>query len=328
MSSPLVSVIIPAYNAEGFIVETLDSVVTQTYRPMEIIVVDDGSTDRTAEIVKDYQQMRKLTSRPVSRLSSDSTGKPDNLIYIYQQNSGPSKARNTGIKAAKGDYIAFLDADDLWMDYKLEKQINLFRKDAEIDIVFSDVKITRLSSSGMKELAMFRENKYDREFFGHDYIVVDPFMKLLKTNFMLTPAVVAKRSCFNDDIFFNEERRYVEDWELWLNMALHYKFGYMNDICVHVKDMGDGLSADKLKMSLSVIDVIETLINEKKGQIEKLELKNNFLSKFLKDEYKWTGYNLMRNRNSRRARTMFRKSLKEAFDLKTVFYYLKSYFQA
>jgi glycosyltransferase involved in cell wall biosynthesis len=314
LSGPLVSVVIPAYNAEGFIVEALDSVVAQTYRPVEIIVVNDGSTDRTESIVKEYQQTRQ------------GVGKENNIVYICQGNSGPSSARNRGIKEAGGEYVAFLDADDLWMDYKLEKQINLFRKDAEIDIVFSDVKITRLRDSGIKEFAMFKENKFDREFFGHDYIVINPFLKLLKTNFMLTPTVTVKRTCFSEDLLFNENRRHVEDWELWLNMALYCKFGYVSDICVHVKDMKDGLSADKLKMRLSVIDVVETFFDEKKEQIEKLELENDFLSTFLKDEYKWTGYNLMKNRNSRRARAMFRKSLKEAFDLGTVFYYIKSYF--
>jgi glycosyltransferase involved in cell wall biosynthesis len=309
-----VSVIIPAYNAEGFIVETLDSAIAQTYSPMEIIVVDDGSSDKTGNVVKGYQQARK------------GAGKEDEIVYIYQENSGPSIARNRGIKEAGGEYIAFLDADDLWMDYKLEKQMDLFRKDAEIDVVFSDVSITRLRDSGIKEFAMFKENKFNREFFGHDYIVINPFLKLLKTNFMLTPTVIAKRTCFRNDLLFNEKRRHVEDWELWLNMALYYKFGYVSDICVHVKDMKDGLSADKLKMRLSVIDVIETFFNEKKEQIDKLELENNFLSTFLKDEYKWTGYNLMKNNNSSRARALFRKSLKESFDMRTVFYYLRSYF--
>lgn len=315
MSDPLVSVIVPAYNAEESIVETLDSAIAQTYRPIEIIVVDDGSTDKTAIVVKRYQWAKM------------GAGKKLKIVYICQKNSGPSAARNRGIKVSSGEYIAFLDADDIWMDYKLKKQIDLFRKDTEIDVVFSDVMITRLKGSGIKEFAMFKENKFDRSFFGHDYIVINPLLKLLKTNFMLTPAVTVKRTCFRDDLLFNEKRRHVEDWELWLNMALCYKFGYVNDICVHVKDVGDGLSADKLQMRMSVINVIETFINEKKDQIAKLEIGNKFLSTYLKNEYKWTGYNMMKNRDAGIARSLFRKSLKESFDLKTVLYYLKSYFR-
>src|SRR3989338_5628145 len=121
MSNPLVSVIIPAYNVEKVIVDALDSVYAQTYRPIEVIVIDDGSTDRTPDIVTNY-----IASK--TNLTSETNRTDIKLIYVYQKNSGPSKARNAGIKTSKGEYIAFLDADDLWMQDKLEKQINLFER--------------------------------------------------------------------------------------------------------------------------------------------------------------------------------------------------------
>ena len=232
MSNPLVSVIIPAYNAEKSITDTLDSVFAQTYSSIEILLVDDGSTDKTAETIEEYQ-----TSK------ANRTNKT-NLTYIHQQNSGPSKARNTGLKAANGEYIALLDADDLWAKDKLEKQIELFGKEPEIDLVFSNVKITRAKQSKIDETIMFQEKRLNKEFFGHKYMVVNPFEKLLQLNFIPTSSVIARKSCFNGDIFFNEERRYAEDWELWLRMSLYFNFAYVDEVCVYKKEKGSGLSSN------------------------------------------------------------------------------------
>lgn len=105
-----VSVVIPAYNAEGSIRQAINSVLNQTHQPDEIIVVDDGSTDSTAEIVKTFQQ----------------------VTYIYQDNAGVSAACNTGIKNASCQWIAFIDSDDLWFPEKLEKQISLLRRNSNL----------------------------------------------------------------------------------------------------------------------------------------------------------------------------------------------------
>lgn len=308
--SPLVSVIIPAYNAEKSIADTLDSVFAQTYRPIEILVVDDGSIDKTAETIKEYQ-----TSK------ANRTNKT-NLTYIHQQNSGPSRARNTGIKAAKGEYIAFLDADDLWTKNKLEKQIKLFKQDPRIDVVFTDAKVTRFRNNKIQENIMFQKNRLNKEFFGHDFIVINPLEKLLKINFMLTPCVVVKKSCFKNSIFFNEKRRYVEDWELWLKMSVYYTFGYVNEVCVHVKDEGDGLSSNSSEMILSMLAVMESFIKKNDGN--KCS-KNKRHVKHLQDTYKWAGYHFMLKGNTKLARELYRKSLKESFDARTLIYYFKSY---
>lgn len=115
MPHPSVSVIIPAFNAEAFIEETLESALSQTLPPREVIVVDDGSTDNTAEIVRGY-------------------GKKVHLLE--QEHLGVSVARNAALAVAGGEYIALLDADDLWMPEKLEKQVAYLDEHPEIDIVF------------------------------------------------------------------------------------------------------------------------------------------------------------------------------------------------
>jgi glycosyltransferase involved in cell wall biosynthesis len=117
MEKNLVSVIIPLYNGERYLAEAIESVLAQTYDPTEIIAVDDGSPDNSADIAQSYAQVH----------------------LIRQSNQGLGAARNTGIKAARGDYLAFIDQDDLWVASKLALQMAAFSQDSEIDIVFGHV---------------------------------------------------------------------------------------------------------------------------------------------------------------------------------------------
>lgn len=114
----LVSVIIPVYNCERYIAKAIESVLSQTYRPIEIIVVDDGSTDGSAEVVKAFGS---------------------SVHYCYQANNGIGAARNKGINLARGNFLAFLDADDLWVEDKLMQQMAVFDNDSSLDIVFGHI---------------------------------------------------------------------------------------------------------------------------------------------------------------------------------------------
>jgi len=111
MTKPLVSCVIPVFNGERFLAEAIKSILGQTYNNLEVIVVDDGSTDSTAEVVASFG---------------------DAVIYVRQENAGPSTARNRGIQEAHGEFIAFLDADDVWHEEKLEKQLARFRERPEL----------------------------------------------------------------------------------------------------------------------------------------------------------------------------------------------------
>lgn len=118
MFSPLVSVIIPVYNGEKYLAEAIESVMAQTYQPVEIIVVDDGSTDGSAKIARSYSET---------------------VRYYYQPNSGSGAARNTGVQRSLGGLLAFLDADDLWVKRKLACQMQILKADPGIDLVFGHV---------------------------------------------------------------------------------------------------------------------------------------------------------------------------------------------
>ena len=118
MSNTLISVIVPAYQREKHLGATLRSILAQGYRPLEIVVVDDGSTDKTAAVAQSYPQVR----------------------YIFQNNQGPHVARNTGLDNCNGELIAFLDADDLWPSDKLEKQFDFLTKNPEVACVLGRMK--------------------------------------------------------------------------------------------------------------------------------------------------------------------------------------------
>ena len=116
---PKVSVVIPTYQHAHFVAQAISSVLSQTYCDLEVIVVDDGSTDDTQEIVAGFgEQIR---------------------VVQHEKNSGLSAARNTGIQLSRGEYVAFLDADDIWLPEKLEKQIPLFERDESVGLVSSDM---------------------------------------------------------------------------------------------------------------------------------------------------------------------------------------------
>jgi glycosyltransferase involved in cell wall biosynthesis len=118
MKEHLVSIIIPTHNSENFIEEALRSVFFQTYSRIEVIVVDDGSTDSTVNTVAQYNK---------------------SITLLRQSNKGPGSARNAGIRLARGKYIAFLDSDDLWLQDKLLWQMRIFNRDSEVDIVFGGI---------------------------------------------------------------------------------------------------------------------------------------------------------------------------------------------
>ncbi len=124
-NNPLVSVIIPVYNGELYLAEAIESILIQSYTPIEIIVVDDGSTDDTKRIVSRFRHVK----------------------YIYQTNKGPPSARNTGLSKSQGHVISFLDSDDLWSENKLEIQLSLLDDNPSIDIVWGQLQWVRLSES-------------------------------------------------------------------------------------------------------------------------------------------------------------------------------------
>ena len=148
---PLVSVVIPAFNAELFIGETIDSVLAQTYPAYEVIVVDDGSSDRTRELV---------TERFGTRVR-----------LVVQENQGPSAARNAGAAAARGDYLAVIDADDIWLPEKLSYQTKVLKQNPDIGLLCGNM--VEFDDTGSVEQDHFSKRGLTQEYFGHAVYVKD-----------------------------------------------------------------------------------------------------------------------------------------------------------
>ncbi|MFC1550423.1 glycosyltransferase family 2 protein [Candidatus Neomarinimicrobiota bacterium] len=143
MNNKTVTVIIPVFNDETHIAQAIDSVMQQGYEPLEVIVVDDGSDDKTAEIVKSFPLVK----------------------YIHQENAGVSAARNTGISQANGEYIAFLDSDDKWLPLKLKKQTEIMEKNERIDLTITKMRVEL--ESGMEWPAWLNEEHYRQDPVGY-----------------------------------------------------------------------------------------------------------------------------------------------------------------
>lgn len=201
---PLISVIIPSYNREKLIVNAVNSVLNQTYQNLEVIVVDDNSTDNTKSAIESLKDQR--------------------VKYLKNEKKlGPSGARNVGIKVAKGEFIAFQDSDDEWLPDKLEKQMSLFEK-KEYGLVYCAFRYNRKNLN-----YQFPSTKY-----GRNELEGDIFESLLEQNKIGTVTMLAKREVFDEVGVFCEKLRCYEDWEYALRVAYKYKIGYVNEMLVDV----------------------------------------------------------------------------------------------
>jgi glycosyltransferase involved in cell wall biosynthesis len=221
-SRSTVSVIIPTYNCGAYVGSAVESVLAQTYSPIELVVVDDGSTDNTADILRPY--LGRIT-------------------FITQMNRGVAAARNAGIAHSTGDLIAFLDADDLWHPEKLAQQVRLFEAEADIGVCF-----TNYAPFGEARPYVSGFDRGDRWFYrlprrpvGHDAYVLE--CQSLVKEFILngtypcwTSTVVVRRPCLTAVGGFVESWTgygFVEDIHLWIRLAKWYRFGYVDRVLAH-----------------------------------------------------------------------------------------------
>lgn len=299
--APLVSIVIPTYNTAEYIPFTLDSIARQSFRDFETLVVDDGSTDSTRDVLEPYRGW---------------------IVYTHQKNSGRSEARNTGIKAAKGKYVAFLDSDDLWTEHKLERQVELMESHPDMDFLFGDKQ--RFSNDGSIIIhSMFRKKGYDRDFFGDLLFVSDPYKKLLDEPYIPTGTVMMRRACFERTGLFDPDI-YAEDWEFWLRAALACNFAYSDEIWELERDR-PGSGSKNLEAVYE--SNIQTLEKHKKEYGDGLSRLGVDLDKKLAALYKHYGYYLLLNQK-RSARRFLASSLSMRWDLRALSYWGLSYFPA
>ena len=229
-SSILVSIIIPAYNAAEYIGETLDSVFAQKFTGYEVIVINDGSPDTEA------------LERELERFSPK-------LRYLKQENKGAAAARNTGLRAAAGELVAFLDADDTWKPNFLEKQIDLLKRSGA-DFVYADALLCGDSPLSGRTFMQVQPSRGE----------VTPESLLAVNVTVLTSTVLSRKQPILEAGLFNESLKRGHDFELWLRLAKNgVRFAYQHDVLADHRIVESGLSGDtisQLKRTLAVLDVI------------------------------------------------------------------------
>lgn len=222
---PKVSVIIPAYNSALYITEAIDSVLKQTCKGVEIIVMDDGSTDNTTKVLEPYIQKEIIS-------------------YLYEENRGPSAARNRGVKVSTGEYVAFLDSDDIWAPNHLEQLLNAIWKYPKCCIAFSaieifgDAKDTRdktraFEYSVPRFLSAAFDKKEDRIWYSNKYLL----RSLLEKGFPFRcPASLIKKDFFfKYNLFFDDDITYTEDAQFMTIAAYYTPFIYIDKVGAFIR---------------------------------------------------------------------------------------------
>jgi len=222
-----VSVIIPVFNGERYLAETLDSIWAQDYRPLEVIVIDDGSTDHTAEIAR---------SNPA-------------VIYVHQPNQGHGAAKNAGIAKARSDFIAFLDADDLWLPRKLTLQTDYLLQNPETGYVITHMDV--LLEPGVAWPAFLNRQHY-----------------LGNPPCFLPSALLARRSALEQIGVFDTSYQHANDGD-WFFRARDagISMGILPDALVRKRIHGNNLSYDKLIM-LETMRVVRNSVKRKQSGAE------------------------------------------------------------
>lgn len=217
---PKISVIIPTYQSIQFIRETIESVLAQTYRNYEIIVVDGGSTDGTKELLNSYE---------------------DRINVIVQKGKGISNARNVGVRASNGEYIAFVDSDDLWLPKKLEIQMKFFNeKSFKVGLIYSDAfffpEEKNLKFDSLANKRAFQIGKPHRgRILKH----------LLMENFIPASTVLIRKLCFERVGLFDESLRLCEDIDMWMRIAESFEVDYQDVVLAKIRLRTGSLTQDR-----------------------------------------------------------------------------------
>jgi len=258
---PLVSIIVPMYNAEKYIAETIESVINQTYKNWELLIVDDCSTDSSRDIVRKY-------------INKDNRIK---LIESETNFGGPARPRNIGIEHAKGDYIAFLDADDVWFPEKTEKQLYFMQK---YDLNFSSTSIIKINNNSklIKTKNSFSD-KVDKLTKHKKNIIKN----LIRWNFIIISSVIIKKKSL---IKFDEDVKLigVEDYDLWLRLLSKNNIKYMfyNKELVCYRILNNSLSHTNYlyQQAKASYCILKYILDTNKSEYYKIFLERNMKTFF------------------------------------------------
>jgi glycosyltransferase involved in cell wall biosynthesis len=230
---PKVSVNICCYNCEKFIYETIQSVLSQTFKDYEIIIIDDGSKDKTQEIIKSFSDPR--------------------VKYYYQKNQGTAASRNKAVELSNGEYIALLDHDDLWEPKKLEMQVAHLEANPKVGLVYSDAYI--IQEGKAKHLRFFELTRPHRG---------KVTLQLLKGDFVHCLTTVIRKDLVKKAGYFSREFNFAEEYELYLRLSLLTEFDFINQPLARYRVHSTNLSRNIRLAVLDGVKAIEKFYNNNK----------------------------------------------------------------
>ncbi|MFL1676574.1 glycosyltransferase [Paenibacillus dendritiformis] len=237
----VVSVIIPVYNGEVFLEQAINSILSQTYPYIEIIIVDDGSTDATPKIAQSFR----------------------GINYFRQENKGPSAARNIGVKLSSGKYIAMMDADDLSLPTRIEEKVEIMERNSEIDFVYCDVDVI----DGNNEYLYCLRSE---EVFNH---ASDALAYMLYRQFIPNPVtIISRRECF-EQVPYPEDLIHGEDYYLTMEWAKCFTSYYYPKVLYQYRRHGTNLTNAHLNQVKAEIDIVKNIGID---QIEKIVASSRF----------------------------------------------------
>jgi glycosyltransferase involved in cell wall biosynthesis len=247
VDSPKVSVIVPTYNRADRLERALNSIVSQTYQDFELIVVDDGSTDKTSKVMESFPKAQYLS---------------------IKKNSGVSNARNVGLASAKGELICFLDSDDLWNEKKIQIQAQWLENNKDSQLCYTDEIWIR---NGVRVNPMNRHRKYSGDIFRHclGLCIVSP------------SSVMIRAKLFDEIGNFDESLPACEDYDLWLRIASKYAFHFIEEpLIIKYGGHSDQLSRKYWGMDRFRVVALKKLLDQNSLDKEKLKLTRSvFLEK-------------------------------------------------
>ena len=222
---PLISVIIATYNRRDFIVEAVHSALDQTYRNIEVIIVDDGSTDDTRFLIeKEF-------------------GADPRVSYYYQSNNKRASAFNHGLSYAKGEYIAIVDSDNRWLPRRLESGLDALKKNPDYDIAYGDIIL--IDECG-DEISRQNMKRYSGKITN----------QLIKDNCVTINTALVPRKCFDEMGPMDISRKRADDYELWLRMSTAYSFLYIPEFLTEYRVIEDQISSDKTRRFEANLSII------------------------------------------------------------------------
>jgi glycosyltransferase involved in cell wall biosynthesis len=221
---PKISIVIPAYNSMKYLPETLESVLQQSFTDFEVLIINDGSTDNIIQWASEITDPR--------------------VKLISQKNQGVSVARNTGIARARGEYIAFLDADDLWQQTKLEKQVRCLDENPEVGLVHTSTALMDCHGKLTgRIMTAFAEGEVWQE--------------LVESNKIACSSVMVRRCCLEKVGGFEPNLHFAEDWDLWIRISVHYPFAVLQEPLYYYRQIPNSLSKNLVVLEQSFNFVIE-----------------------------------------------------------------------